>query len=278
MKKMVILNITHGDHPCCTKNGFLPIAAGACRNDILNDACGEDNISHKNRYYGDLTSIYWAWKNLKGVDIIGTSHYRRYIADIFYLSKQQYDVTWKSFTEYNYSVDVFKFILKKYDFIMIKPLSINQTVGEQYINCHPFPENLKVVEEVLLELSPTYLKYWKEYINSNQLQFGFLFVTKWQHFNDLCSWLFPILEEVEHRIDVSQYQGYQSRVIAYLYERLVPIFIYKNSLSIFHMPMFFISEEGILVKEHIFNYWYSLYKLKIRMPIVQLIKRFLSNI
>lgn len=258
MKKMVILNITHGDHPYCTKNGFLPIAAGACRNDILNDACGEDNISHKNRYYGDLTSIYWAWKNLREIDIIGTSHYRRYISDIAYLPEVEYSVDWESFNSYHYKTNNFKRLLKKYDFIMVRTLCLEETIGQQYIACHPYPENLKIVDDVLSEIYPDYTIYWRQYLESNNLQYGFLFMTKWVHFDGLCSWLFPILEAVEARIDCSKYEGYQSRVIAYLYERLVPVYIYKNNLSIFHMPMFIVSEEGVSIKTHIDNYYISM--------------------
>lgn len=37
-----------------------------------------DNISLKNSSYCELTGMYWAWKNLRGVDVIGLCHYRRY--------------------------------------------------------------------------------------------------------------------------------------------------------------------------------------------------------
>lgn len=273
MKKMVILNITHGDNVFCTKKHFLPVAAGACRNDIANDACGEDNISFKNKYYGDFTSLYWAWKNLKNVDIIGTSHYRRYISDRKCLSEVQYNVTWNSFDKYYYNTSLYRNLLKKYDFIMVKPLTIFKTIEEHYIECHPYPENLKIVEDVLNEIAPTYVESWNKYLNSKQIQFGFLFITKWKHFDNLCSWLYPILSAIEQRIDLKQYEGYQSRVIAYLYERLVPVYLYNNNLEIYHMSMFFIdSETGTNIWDVIKNKWYDNYRTQIRRPVVKAIK------
>ncbi|EHU8946558.1 DUF4422 domain-containing protein, partial [Campylobacter coli] len=49
-----------------------------CEN-MIGDDTG-DNISHLNRYFCELTGIYWAWKNydkLGNPDYIGFMHYRR---------------------------------------------------------------------------------------------------------------------------------------------------------------------------------------------------------
>ena len=278
MKKIKILNITHGDNPYCAKKDFLPIAAGACREDIINDASGKDNISKKNKYYGDFTSIYWAWKNLKGVDYIGTSHYRRYISDVLYLPNEQYNIKWEDFCKYKYKSGVFIKKLKKYDFIMIKPKKLDQTIEEQYLSCHPYPEILKIVDDILLNNSPDYLDIWKFYLKSTTLQFGFLFITNWDNFDKLCSWLFPILSELENKIDVEKFEGYQSRVIAFIYERLVPVYILKNKLNVLNLPLFYISEtEGKSPHEYIKSYWYLCYHRKIRKPIVNFFKQLIMK-
>ena len=162
MKKMVILNITHGNNVYSTKRGFLPIAAGACRDDIINDACGEDNISCKNKYYGDFTSLYWAWKNLKGVDIIGTSHYRRYIADIENLIFDRCDITWSSFCRYNYSFWRFRKIMNHYDIILVRNSKISMSNKQQYLEHHPYPDIIELVEKNLNEICPEYLSTWRE--------------------------------------------------------------------------------------------------------------------
>ena len=39
------------------------------------------SIAEKNRYYAELTALYWIWKNLKKHNVIGVCHYRRF----FYL-------------------------------------------------------------------------------------------------------------------------------------------------------------------------------------------------
>ena len=52
-----------------------------------------ENISHLNKYYGELTGLYWIWKNklkdLNDNDWIGTSHYRKLWLNNLYDKKQK---------------------------------------------------------------------------------------------------------------------------------------------------------------------------------------------
>jgi len=62
---------------------FLPIQVGKAVSNVDLGIQGddtEDNISHLNPYYCELTAIYWAWKNLDA-DYYGLNHYRRYFTD-----------------------------------------------------------------------------------------------------------------------------------------------------------------------------------------------------
>ena len=67
---------------CCHKNdiipsqdNYMPIHVGkALHNDIDLGITGDntgDNISIKNKNYCELTGVYWAWKNLENVDVVG---------------------------------------------------------------------------------------------------------------------------------------------------------------------------------------------------------------
>lgn len=84
-----ILVVTHKsfDDSIVPSDGYQVIKVGnaissaeAASKGWLTDDVGE-NIADQNAYYCELTAHYWAWKNLKDVDIVGIVHYRRFFVD-----------------------------------------------------------------------------------------------------------------------------------------------------------------------------------------------------
>ena len=52
-----------------------------------------------------------------------------------------------------------------------------------------------------------------------------------REFNNYCSWLFPILEEFDCRVDVSTYGPQERRVNGYLAERLLGVYVTKRKME-----------------------------------------------
>ena len=69
---------------CLNKGGGICLEVGAYGRDNflypLHDDTGS-NISGDNEYYGDLTALYWIWKNgeIKKDKIISFRHYNKYL-------------------------------------------------------------------------------------------------------------------------------------------------------------------------------------------------------
>ena len=69
---------------------------------VLNNFYFDDtgnNISSMNRWLGDLTGLYWVWKNTKD-EFVGTNQYRRYyddteLSNLIYDDKTLYASVWK---------------------------------------------------------------------------------------------------------------------------------------------------------------------------------------
>ena len=110
MSNIKIFICTHKDVPLPQHPYFLPIQAGAALHELIPnyqpDNDGE-NISEKNPHFCELTCHYWAWKNLKNVDIIGLNHYRRYF---------DFQQKWPSFSADKHFISTKDFLNKEYVF------------------------------------------------------------------------------------------------------------------------------------------------------------------
>jgi hypothetical protein len=66
--------------------------------------------------------------------------------------------------------------------------------------------------------------------------------------------LFPLLFEAEKRIDVSEYNIYQKRVLAFLAERLLNVYVYHHKLKIIYESVYFIVDKrNVVIKRKIKN-------------------------
>lgn len=197
---------------------YLPIHVGhACANTDFGyqgDDSG-DNISIRNSYYGELTGLYWIWKNDKCSDYIGLCHYRRYFvdADQRILTEQQFA---KCFTQY--------------DIIAAVSNTGDKNFYESYKEAH-YIRDLDVTEEVLLEKYPEYEAAYQKVIYGKHGYAANLFVTSRQLFMEYAQWLFSILFEVEKRIDVELYDDYHKRVFGFLAEQLLGVWIESKGLK-----------------------------------------------
>ncbi len=172
----------------------------------IRDSIGDDNISDKNRQYCELTGIYWAWKN-DSADYVGFSHYRR------------------KFTLLDDQINTI--LTKDIDVVVTEPLVNFSTVKGQYAKDH-VAEDWDTFIGVIGELAPEYLPA-AEKIQDSIYYFAYnMFIMKKDIFDKYCSFVFPVLKHCEEMIG-SKEDVYQNRYVGFLAERLLSIFLEKNS-------------------------------------------------
>ena len=198
---------------------YVPLHVGRVSSaDIgyLGDDTGE-SISGWNNYFGELTGVYWVWKNIQDVDIIGICHYRRYFLnqDRQFMNQQEYED-----------------ILKENDIIVSNCAYTDMSYQEYYAEAHNVAD-LLTTGEVLKEKYPEYAPYFEAALAGNRYYYGNLMVTSRQLFQSYAAWLFDILFEVQKRIDVSGYDLYNQRVFGFLSEQLLKVWIDKNQLKVY---------------------------------------------
>ena len=242
MSNIKIFICAHKEVPLPQHPYFLPVQAGAAlHNHIVGYQPDDegDNISSKNPHFCELTCHYWAWKNLKNVDIVGLNHYRRF----FDFTKK-----WPQFSADKrfISTEVFlnqdcqfpdiEKILKKYDIIL--PIARHWRVSntQQYSDYH-IAKDWEMLRQIIKDRSPQYITAFEKTMDHSNKAVGYnMFITHWKHFNAYSEWLFDILFEVERRVPPID-DPVQSRIYGYMSERLINVFCDMYNLRIKHIPL-----------------------------------------
>lgn len=206
---------------------------------IFSDNSG-NNISALNPYFCELTAMYWAWKNISGVDKIGFCHYRRY----FYLGSEFYSSQRVPFVDLNSVIlemsgpqakERALALLEHADAIVPQAFYLGGSIDQEY-QAHHLPEHWAVFKSVLFDHLPHYRRYAAYFEHSNRFIFCNMMIWHWQFFDRYCSELFPILFEVHARCPVPK-DSYQARYLGFLAERFLMFFCYANGLRLAEVPL-----------------------------------------
>lgn len=223
-----ILVATHKKYDMPSESIYLPIHVGREGKQELGyqgDNQG-DNISLKNSNYCELTGLYWAWKNLN-CEVIGLSHYRRYFTN---KNKLQIFMNKENKMDLILNEDEITDILNKVDIIVPKKRNYYiETIYSHYKNAHHI-KDLDETRNIIEELCPEYLESFDIVMNGKTLHLYNMFVMKKELFDEYCEWMFSILFELEKRVDISEYDAYQSRIFGFISERLFNVWILQKKL------------------------------------------------
>lgn len=231
---------------------LLPVHSGAAisnlnlniqRDDQLNgQPC--DNISIKNESYGELTAMYWTWKNLRKlypeVKYIGWSHYRR----LFASDERKYfdDLIFRpegEICKYKLNAEKIISIIESGKIIIPEERRFIIPLSRQYKH-HHFSENYKMFRQVIKE---KFHDYYDEFINfmeyNNKISLFCMFIMKYDDFVKYCEWIFSVMHEAEIVMQSKSEGIYQKRVFAYMAERLFNVYIRRNRIKTEKLNVYF---------------------------------------
>lgn len=227
---------------------YFPIMVGVDEGNknygYLADNTGS-NISFKHRYYSDLSSIYWGWKNLDN-DYLGFCHYRRY----FISSKRKGSLNKK----FRYIIDRKEIsdLLEEADVVVpTKRKYFIETIESHYSHSHN-GKDLEIAKKVVEEISPDYYPFFIKVLKSRSAHIFNIFIMKKDKLDSYCNFVFPILFELENRVNFDSYDLYESRVCGYIAEFLLDTWIYKNKIKYVENRICFIEKQKWVRKIFIF--------------------------
>ena len=242
MSNIKIFICAHKEAPLPQHPYFLPIQAGAALHESIlgyqPDSEG-DNISVKNPHFCELTCHYWAWRNLKHVDIVGLNHYRRFFdfqKKWPSFSADKHFIATEDFLKHRYHFPDLESLLSKYDIIL--PVARHWRVSntQQYGEYH-IVKDWEMLRQIIKERSPQYMPDFEKTMDHSNKSVGYnMFITHWKLFDAYSKWLFDILFEMERRVPPID-DPIQSRIYGYMSERLINVFCEHYHLRIKHIPL-----------------------------------------
>lgn len=210
MDKTTILVCCHKpDEYIRTGKPYLPIQGGKAVNpDIdlgfIGDDTG-DNISEKNPEWCELTSLYWAWKNLPRTKYFGIAHYRRYL-----------DIDTR-----DDSIDI---EMGDCDMIVTGP-SISPYSNAHYLMYLSTIEDFWIFADTFLEMHPEYGNEFIDYFfNQRWIYPNNVFLCRREVFDEYCEFMMPVLLETDKRMLPGSYMRHR-RAISYYGEFMLTLFI-----------------------------------------------------
>lgn len=206
---------------------------------MIGDDTGK-NISELNRYFSELTALYWIWKNTDS-PFVGMFHYRRFLC---LNDNSHYPlITFPSMRFRNLGLNHLKTFAKNflhdlelekkyilpwfatYDIIISEPIKLN--AYEQYRNEHVISD----LDKALNIIQKKYPKMYDFAVQTLKSNDGFyptnMFITRREILNNYAIWLFsillPLYDEIKEELQTRDTE--QKLAFAYLAERLFTVYI-----------------------------------------------------
>lgn len=238
MAQIAIYIVQHKPYRFLADPAYIPLQVGSGeRFCALRDDQGE-NIAEKNAAFCELTALYWIWKH-DSAEIVGLVHYRR-----FFAAPGCRRDPWSR-------VLTGDALLKKMErACLILPKKrhyVIETNYSQYAHAH-HERDLLLTKQVISELCPDYLEAFDAVMGRRSGHRFNMLVARREVLDRYCCWLFPILFELEKRADTSSYDAYNRRVIGFVAERLLDVWLYREELPIEELPVVNVEGENWIGK------------------------------
>ena len=109
-------------------------------------------------------------------------------------------------------------------------------------------EGLDVTETIIAEMYPEYSEAFTIVCNRTWAHMFNMFVMRRDLYNQYCEWLFDILFELEKRVDISDYDQYESRIFGFVSEILLDVWLEKNQINYKEQNVSFMEKQNWLKK------------------------------
>lgn len=237
----VILVATHKPYWMPPSRVYLPLHVGSAGKESIGFVRddGGKNISSQNEWYCELTGLYWGWKNLD-VDYLGLVHYRRHFAAqkaAFRCEGKRHAVLGDAELEC---------LLANHALILPKRRRyFIETRMAHFAKAHGI-ETLEAAQQALDSLCMEYLPAYQATMRRSWGHIYNMFIMRRDLLDAYCAWLFPLLQEVGSILSLNGLM--QSRILGFIAERLLDVWVEHNRLPYKEVDCVFMEQTNWPVK------------------------------
>ena len=136
-------------------------------------------------------------------------------------------------------------LLKKTDIILpAKRHYFIESLYSHYSHTH-YEEHLIITRNILEQTNPAYLEAYDRIMKKRSGHMFNMFIMSRKKCNEYCSWLFPILEELEKQVDFNQYDAFQRRMFGRVSELLLNVWIEQKQYNYQCVPVVNIEKSNL---------------------------------
>ena len=241
-----ILVATHKSYWMPTDNVYLPVHVGKeGKEDIgfIGDNTG-DNISTKNANYCELTGLYWAWKNISA-DYIGLCHYRRYFTRANPINCEKKKQVILSRNEWEK-------LLEKHPIIVPDKRKYYIETNRSHYNHSHYAKDIDTTEKIIQEKYPQYINAFTKVMKRTWAHMFNMFVMRKDYLDEYCTWLFDVLQELENRTDITNYNVIEARIYGYISKLLLDVWLETKQYEYYEQNVAFLEPQNWIKKGGIF--------------------------
>ncbi len=212
---------------------YVPLQVGRAENGDLGEGwLGDDqgdHISDLNHLWGELTGLYWIWRNYDGPEAyVGINHYRRYFLN------EEGDFL---------SEDDVNRIMTEYDMIASERVASGKSYRDVYEEAHNI-KDLFAVGDSIAKLYPDYKKDFDEALAMDAVYSANLMVARRKDYDAYCAWLFDVLSDAAEKVDVTGYDLYHARVFGFLSEGLLTVWARHHQMKVYEARIGYTDEKA----------------------------------
>ena len=107
---------------------------------------------------------------------------------------------------------------------------------------------MDLTREIIADLEPDYLDSYDAVMQQRSGYMFNMFIMSKSLSDAYCEWLFPIIDELYKKMDITGYSAFDARLFGRVSERLLNVWLLKLNLKVVEVPFMYMEKVNLFEK------------------------------